>query len=1081
MHNAAKRLRVGLAAAVSLLGWLVLSPAWAEEPDQAKEILAATGVKGGLIVHLGCGDGKLTAALRASDSYIVHGLDHDAANVEQARAHIRSLGLYGKVSVDRLAGGPLPYADNLVNLVVAGGNCRMSSEEMMRVLAPLGVAYVEQAGKWTKTVKPWPKEMDEWTHWLHDAGSNAVAHDTLVGPPRRMHWVAEPLWSRGHEVPSSVGGLVTARGRLFYALDEGQCGIYTLPSKWTLVARDAFNGALLWKRPVPHWGPALSFGGFGNGFRPRRLVTDGERVFLPTGNDAVLAALDAATGEAVKTLAEARGTTDILCGDGLLVAACSPGAPVDAKGKGRSAAALIAARPDTLEVLWKAPAAGVAPQTLALGAGRVAFKAGNDIVALDAKTGREAWRAPFVEPAPKDPRRRGGTSVMIAGGTVYVQGGGKLAALAADTGKTLWEEQGRTSSKGELFAAGGLVWQTAGANIAGRDPASGQVRKTINASSVFSSGHHPRCYPNKATERYAITNNRGAEFISLASDERVANDWLRGNCGHGVTPANGLLYAPPCQCFCYGGVMLTGFKALATGPAAWPATTPGPDRIERGPAYEAVGGRQKAVGSEGDWPMYRRGPARLGSTTAAVAAEVKPLWQAKLGGLLTPPVAAGGLVLVAARDAHTVHALDAATGAPRWAFTAGGRIDSPPTVHEGLVLFGCADGWAYCLRAADGVLAWRFRAAPEERLIGAFGQLESAWPVHGSVLVANGVAYLTAGRSTWLDGGIHAYGLDPRTGRVVHYARLEGAATAPGEEQPGGERQFVPAFHVEGARTDLLVSDGQALYLGPLKLDLALKRLPTPYVDPGATKTTGIELAEAPYVDTGIFKAGFEKKRGTDFPSLGVLRGPMGDKAMGLRVCATGGFLDDSGFNRAFWMYSALWPGYYIAHLSPKAGQLLAVDATTTYAVQCFPSRTIHSATFTPGKKGYLLCADANQNEPALDHRARGRDKGMGYTRLAAPKWFQWVPVRVRGMVAAGGTLFVAGPPDDAPDDDPYVAFEGRKGAVLWALATADGKKLAERKLDAPPVFDGLIAAGDRLTLCTTDGKVLSLGKGDVK
>ncbi|MHC4543909.1 MAG: hypothetical protein ACYSYL_05195, partial [Planctomycetota bacterium] len=44
---------------------------------QAKQILNATGVKGGLIVHIGCGDGKLTAALRANGSYIVHGLGAD--------------------------------------------------------------------------------------------------------------------------------------------------------------------------------------------------------------------------------------------------------------------------------------------------------------------------------------------------------------------------------------------------------------------------------------------------------------------------------------------------------------------------------------------------------------------------------------------------------------------------------------------------------------------------------------------------------------------------------------------------------------------------------------------------------------------------------------------------------------------------------------------------------------------------------------------------------------------------------------------------------------------------------------------
>ena len=42
-----------------------------------------------------------------------------------------------------------------------------------------------------------------------------------------------------------------------------------------------------------------------------------------------------------------------------------------------------------------------------------------------------------------------------------------------------------------------------------------------------------------------------------------------------------------------------------------------------------------------------------------------------------------------------------------------GRIDSPPTVYEGKVLFGSRDGCVYCLRASDGKLVWRFRAVAE--------------------------------------------------------------------------------------------------------------------------------------------------------------------------------------------------------------------------------------------------------------------------------------------------------------------------------------------------------------------------------
>ncbi|MHC4332148.1 MAG: hypothetical protein ACYSWW_28995 [Planctomycetota bacterium] len=44
---------------------------------QAEDILKTCNVTGGLIVHIGCGNGRLTAALRTNDSYLVHGLDRD--------------------------------------------------------------------------------------------------------------------------------------------------------------------------------------------------------------------------------------------------------------------------------------------------------------------------------------------------------------------------------------------------------------------------------------------------------------------------------------------------------------------------------------------------------------------------------------------------------------------------------------------------------------------------------------------------------------------------------------------------------------------------------------------------------------------------------------------------------------------------------------------------------------------------------------------------------------------------------------------------------------------------------------------
>lgn len=81
--------------------------------DQTSEILDATGDQGGLIVHLGCGDGRLTAA-HAKDDYIVQGLETDEGQVNAARKLFASFQADGKVTAEWSDGQYLPYLDNLV-------------------------------------------------------------------------------------------------------------------------------------------------------------------------------------------------------------------------------------------------------------------------------------------------------------------------------------------------------------------------------------------------------------------------------------------------------------------------------------------------------------------------------------------------------------------------------------------------------------------------------------------------------------------------------------------------------------------------------------------------------------------------------------------------------------------------------------------------------------------------------------------------------------------------------------------------------------------------------------------------------
>jgi len=1057
---------------------MLLSLQSASSGQDGARIIKDSGVRGGVVVHLGCGDGKLTASLLAGDSFVVHGLDSDAANVAKARANIRQAGVYGKVSVVQWDKATLPYADNLVNLLVADNPGKIPTSEVMRVLTPQGVAII--GGK--KTVKPRPKEIDEWSHYLHDASNNAVAEDTEVSPPKRLKWACGPRWSRSHEFNSSMVAMVTGGGRLFYIFDMGLTGVTDkpIPQRWRLIARDAFNGIFLWERKLDKWGTSQWRAGALRSVPktvPRRIVVSGDRLMATLEYDAPVSILDAASGKVLAVCEGSEGTQEIRCSDGVVLVR-------------NGSDAVLAFDSNSGKKLWDAQGP-VQAFSLAAAGGKVFYQSGSVVTCLDLKTGKELWKTlgPEVAPQPvkrdksgkpvKKRRRSKASLVLVHGKCVLFNGLQGLQAVSADTGKTLWTAKGKKLGS-EPFIANGYLWQRQGAGMAGISMADGTSKKQIGADDVFTWGHHARCYQSKATVNYVITPNRGVEFVSLTGKTNTVHDWTRGACTYGVMPGNGLLYVPPDPCFCYPGVKLTGFHAMDGGAPPKYAKA-GPGRLVKGPAFGKI--TKSKTSAPQDWPTYRHDGRRSGGASCDVSSKVARKWEVSIKGKLTPPVVAGKRLYVVEKDAHAVHAINTSDGSKAWMFVADGRVDSPPTICGDAVLFGCTDGRVYCLRASDGKLVWRFGAAPADRLVVNRGQLESAWRVHGSVLLADGVAYCTAGRSTYLDGGIYVFALDPATGKVLHQTHIDTWA----ETRKDAEgKPFVPGYHMEGAFSDVLVSEGGYLYMGQYKFDRSLKPQDVPYSllkDGGHPDAMSMEdLMGKPYAQNPQTQKRDEvvqrqwqlrvwpKQSKEQKEKYGA--GNLGERTMGRHVFATGGFLDDEWFNRTFWMYSETWPGFHHANWGAKTGHLLAVDEKNTYAVQAYPRRNLQSPLFTPGKQGYLLYADDNENEPVMPDYTRGVPKGIGFTRTKPPVWFNWVPLRIRAMVAAQSALFVAGAPDVLPEDDPMAAFDGRKGALLWAVSKTDGKKLAEYKLDFPPVFDGMIAADGQLFIVTIDGTI---------
>ncbi len=1044
--------------------------------EQAK----SSGVSGGFVVHVGCGDGKITTALRTSDSFLVEGIDTDPANVVKTRAAAGAAGLTGKVQAASFDGKTLPYTDNLVNLLVVSNAHQVPKTEMLRVLAPGGVAIVGDE----KITKP-RKNIDEWTHYLHNPSNNAVANDTVVGPPRRMQWLSGPRWTRTHHGLNSISAVVTAKGRLFYIVDESTAASNAVPGKWTIVARDAFSGVQLWKSKIKNWTSHKNRFRSGPAQVTRLLVARGDRVYAPLGLSAAVSELDAISGKTLRTFENTTGAEEIvLVGDTLLVV---KGAPVAAHAVGHpdfktrfkfpNNKTIVAINVPDGKELWSLSQQDIMTETLGSDGANAYVQVGADgVISLDLKSGKQAWAYGTIpvanppkpvktgkKPAKPRRRRRGGVTygkyvLVVSDGVVLCNLSKGLTAISAKTGKRLWgyKKGAGFHAPMDVFVIDGLVWTGSHPRDSVAPPPvddfsvaldlrTGQVKKrnTIMVD-LQTSGHHHRCYREKATSNYIIAGKRGIEMMNITGEEHSRNNWVRGTCQYGMLPANGLTYAPSHSCGCYMESKLWGFWALAPARGSQAAPKLSDDkRLWKGPAFGSASGA--ATGGE-DWPQYRHDDLRSGIAKTLVPAELGGVWKAKLGGKLSQPVVGLGKVLIAGVDAGAVYALDEKTGKVLWRYAVAGRVDSPPAIYKSMAIFGSADGWVYCLRLSDGELVWRFQAARADVKTIAMEQVESLWPVHGSVLVFKDLVYCTAGRSTWLDSGIDLYGLDPATGRIVCRSHFESAHPKIGEGKDTakpehnsrvsqnttdyktyGASDKSDAFSMAGGSVrDVLSTDGRNVFMHHVKFDSMLVKQDdmTRHLFSTSGMLDGTENHRSHFVlGTG------------DFSKVGVA----------YSWVVNGNRREKSGVPFALMM---VYDDYGVWGVKRQGG----------------------------GGKYNLF---QKPNTPFDENEKPKPDFGVGSKGKPAPAGSSWsagLSVRPRAMVKSGDNLFLGTMPINTLPGDPYAAFEGRMGGLVTVVSAKDGKPLGQYKLDSPTVWDGMSAANGKLFVSTEEGVVRCFG-----
>jgi len=1074
-------------------------PCHAAEPS-AEAVLGAVGIRHGLVLQFGATDGSLAEALVKAESLLVHVVVADVQTEARLRARFAKSGVHGQATAGRLSpangGVGIPLADQIASVVVGDLDAPQSPsrEEAMRVLRPLGKAYLKSGGKWTVVKKPRPIEVDDWAQYFHDAAMSDVSTDRLAGPARGLQWQVGPqdIHSNGVRV-----------------IDDLVIG-HDAQGLW---ARDAFSGLPLWRRPGLL--PATRFG----------WLVDSERVYIfPTGeggNSGIPSrcqiALDLRTGKTVMeytqgltfeapaelprdaaalktmraTLTERAKDFQARLIDGLLVQVSGAGlAVVEARSGKRLWGAeapegTIWGHPlasgDTLYAVQGAWARSASythwPMTLV-----------ERVVAMDLRTGKQKWAWEWKNEMPayfaaqaeigqdviektKSLRRSGIESAeqrtaaaynmaMDHGRLVFalraelknlIQGAGLVRMLVLDAGTGKFVAYGRTPADRDekqfsaiggghsgfrVLPVGGRWWFP---NIVG-------VYGSVDPAAPTDAEKFERAYA-KLLRPVGCTVYRASPKYLFGSLTTYALDGsgvqqtnvARTTCDVGAFPANGMTFITPNHCFCMP--YLPGHNAFHP---RRPMAADDTERLVTGsgkPAAIPVA----AAGTENDsWPTYFRDNLRTSWNDTKVPSQLKPAWtirpaqpvEGMLGqewasqwhgqGPVTGVSIAEGMAVLGLTDRQEVVAIDPATGEQRWRAIVEGRIDSQPTIAAGTVFVGTRSGLLYAFNRDSGERMWTFRAAPRREQIVVDGQLESLWPLFGTVTVDHEGVWAVAGRHNDCDGGLWWWRLEAATGKVLASGRLgrdelrgttgETGAITPDPEWPSG---------ANGPP----VTDGKRFLLPRIHCARENGQLVS-------TRMSG----DAKKVEEHTFWAN--------------------NYALGILVPGNQGLLNRVDFLGGYKMSAY---GHVQARQFAYQGDRFVAVGGTDGAMQ-------HRG----GDRGSWVKAYQRKPnlEPATLVNPKEPDRPIKKTFGSDIKWHHAMPLTrgngTESMAVAGDKVLVglAVMNTDQAKEKQRLPFR------LLVLGLADGKEQQELALPAKPILGGLSAARGRVYVTTADGSV---------
>ena len=238
----------------------VAKPDFRSRPSLVKR-LVETGMDRGYALVLGDTSGDVSLAMAEETKLHVIHLPPEGTNLKELRQKlVKSTELYGsRIHIPNASNG-VHFADYFANAILLTEESPFPAGELFRMLRPCGgvLTYIEGGNGAFENVKIGLSEQIangevkvEKDYLVRGRLPGALDWDSEELIDRRVKWPLRPLWFGGpstQQVTDNKNGNhrpIAAYGRYFVLGED------------SLTAVDAYNGAILWTRPVPPRSPDL--------------------------------------------------------------------------------------------------------------------------------------------------------------------------------------------------------------------------------------------------------------------------------------------------------------------------------------------------------------------------------------------------------------------------------------------------------------------------------------------------------------------------------------------------------------------------------------------------------------------------------------------------------------------------------------------------------------------------------------------------------------------------------------------------------------------------------------------------------